>query len=112
MERMDVEAVAELPCQATHVGVHARNVDRHVRVLDRSSVEERRHQGEVVELPLEVWSRTVLPAVPHCADHLNHLAQLRPRMFPFHAEAALVVTLHLSAEPEHETAPRCFLQVP
>src|ERR1035437_8610467 len=112
MKWMDVEAVAQLAGEAAHVRVHAGDVDRRSRIGKRTGVEERRHQREVVELAHEARTRAILPAVPDGVDHLDHLAQLRARMFPLHSEAALVVAFDLRAETEDETSARKLLQVP
>src|SRR5581483_7677060 len=50
--------------------------------------------------------------VPDVPDELHHLAQPRARRGPRRRVAALVVTLHLRAEPEHEAAPRSLLEIP
>src|SRR5712691_11892211 len=105
VERVDVQAVAHLARDPAHVLVHARDVHGDLRVLDRSGVEERRHQVEAVELPLEVELGPVLPGIPNGPERLDDLAHLRPGRLELHREAPLVVALHLRAEAEDEPAP-------
>src|SRR5262245_37909639 len=76
VERVNVEAVAELAREPCDVGIHARDVDRHLRVLDWTGAEERRHQRVVIELALEVELRAVLPAVPDCTQREDDFAEL------------------------------------
>ncbi len=54
VEGVDVEAVAELAGHFGEVGVDAGYVDRDLRIVYRSGVEERRHEGVLVELALEL----------------------------------------------------------
>jgi hypothetical protein len=53
VEGVDVEAVAELAGQGRKSGVDAGYVDRNLRVLYGSRVEERRHERVPVEPALE-----------------------------------------------------------
>ena len=112
MEGMDVEAVGELAGEPAHVGVQARDVDLGQRTIERRGAEERRHQAELVVLALEPGPRAVLPHVPDVADQEDHLAEPRARRQPRRRVAALVVALHLRAEPEDEAAARGGLEVP
>src|SRR5579862_8956180 len=112
VEGMDVDAVGELAREPAHVGVHGRDVDGNVRPLERCGREERRHQAELVVLPLEAGTRPVLPHVPDVADELDHLAQPRAGCRPRCGVPPLVVALHLRAEAEDEAATRRGLEVP
>src|SRR6185369_2449048 len=56
--------------------------------------------------------RTVLPDIPDVADELDHLAHAWSRLVPTHRVAALVVTLHLRPEAEHEASAARHLEVP
>src|SRR5262249_60565556 len=64
VERMDVQAIADLAGDPAHQAIHARDVDRDLRMLDRPRVEERGHEIEAIELAGEVELRPVLPAIP------------------------------------------------
>jgi hypothetical protein len=112
VEGVHVQAVADFTGHTAHVGVDAGDVDGDVRVGDRPRAEERGHEVETVELPLEVEPRAVLPAIPDRAQGLHDLAELRARRFELHREAPLVVALHLRAEAEDEATDRRGLQVP
>src|SRR5205823_5666833 len=67
---------------------------------------------ELIVLPLKPGTRAVLPDVPDVTDELDHLAEPRAGRGPRRRVAALVMTLHLRAEPEDEAAARRRLQVP
>jgi hypothetical protein len=112
VERVNVEAVAELAREPRDVGIHARDEDRHLRMLDRTGTEERRHQRVLVELALEVELGAVLPAVPDRSQSEDDLAELFTGRLPLDAEASLVVPLDLRAKAEDEPAARIRLQVP
>src|SRR5882724_9700425 len=112
VEGMHVHPVAELPGHPAHVGVHGGDVDGHVRVIDGTRIEERRHDVEGVELPLEVELGTVLPAVPDGADGADGLGHLGAGRFELDGEAPLVVRLDLGAQPEHEPPARSLLEIP
>src|SRR5262249_37865725 len=112
MERMHVEAVAELAGEPRDVGIHAGDEDRHFWMFDRARAEEGRHQRVLVEFALEIELRAVLPAIPDRPQREDDLAEPLPRGFPFYAEAPLVVAFHLRAEAEDEAAARICLEVP
>src|SRR5499433_240867 len=112
IERMHVHAVAELARDAAHVGIDRGDHDGDLRMLDGSRVEERRHDVEGVELPLEVQFGAVLPAVPDGPDGPHRLRHLGPRRLELYGEATLVVRLDLAAEPQDEAAPRGLLEIP
>ena len=112
VERMHVHAVAELSRHPAHVGVHRRDHDGNLRMLDRPGIEEGRHDVEGVELALEVELGAVLPAVPDGADGPHRLGHLGPRRLELDGESPLVVRLDLAAQPEEEAAARGLLQIP
>src|SRR6267143_5299035 len=112
VERVHVQAVADLAGHAAHRRVHARDEHGHARMLDGAGVEERRHEVEAEELALEVELRPVLPAVPDRAQGQDHLAHFLLGRLEVHREATLVVALHLRAEPEDEPPARGLGEVP
>ena len=112
VERVHVQAVADLPRDPAHVLVHAGDEDGDLRMRDRSGVEERRHQIEAIELALEGQLGPVLPAVPDVPEGQDDLAHLRSGRLELHREAALVVPLYLRAQAQHEAAIGGVLQIP
>jgi hypothetical protein len=71
---MDVEAVAYFAREPGQTGVDARYVDRDLRMLYRARVEERRHEGVVKELALEIQGSLGLERLPDRAYGQNVLA--------------------------------------
>src|SRR5215218_4329647 len=106
VEGVDVEAVTELAGQGRQPGVDAGYVDRDLRVLYGTGVEERRHERVPVELALEAQRPLGLEGVPDGAESHNVLAQPRDRPVPRHGEAALHVRLYLGSETEYEAPVR------
>ena len=92
------------PTAAIDTGI-ARQPGRRRRELGR-------HQREAVVLALVAQRLLLLPAAPDRAQRLDVLAQARHRRAPGHAEAPLVVPLHLRAEPEPEAPARLRVQIP
>jgi hypothetical protein len=108
-----VEAVARFAGQTRQARVNAGNEDGDGGVLDRSRVEERRHEGELVVLAAEVEALAGLPAVPNGAYGLDLFAQLAGgAVGPGQAKAALDVGLDLGAQAEDEAPARLRRQVP
>jgi hypothetical protein len=112
VEGVHVEAVADFAGHARHPRIHRGHVDRNVRMLYGSRIEEGRHEVEAVGLAAEVEWDAVLPRFPDGAEGLDHLAEPRPRRLPREREAPLVVRLHLRTQPQHEAATRDLLQIP
>src|SRR5262249_33609238 len=89
------------------------NVDRNLRTIDRSGIEEGRHQGQLVVFPAEVKLRAILPGVPECSDGEDLLAQLSGNGFrPSQAEAPLDMRLDLGPKPKYEAPAGLGGQVP
>ena len=112
VERVGVEAVAELAGQLGEARVDASNVDRDRWVLDRARVEEGRHQGVLVELATVVEARADLEGGPDGAQGLDIIAQAGHRLVEAGAEAALDVGAHLGAEAEHKAPVRVGGEIP
>src|SRR5262245_33189411 len=112
MQRMHMEAFTQLTREPTEMLVHTCHVDRDVRMLNRSWIEERRHQREFEKLAAKVQLLAGLPAVPHVTHGENVFAKAWGRMIPHHTEAALDVWFDLCAEPHDETTMTHRLQVP
>ena len=79
---------------------------------ERSGREIRRGQGERVMLAMIVQRFLGLPGAPDRANRADIVAHARRRRAPGNAVAALVMSLHLRAEPEIEPPPRQFVQIP
>jgi hypothetical protein len=112
VEGVDVEAVADLAGQGRQTGVDAGDVDRDLRVLYRTGVEERRHEGVPVELALEVQRLASLERIPDGAQSAYVLAQPRDGSVPGHGEAAPYVRFDLSTEAEDEASVGEVLEIP
>jgi hypothetical protein len=112
MERVHVEAVADLPGEVGEAGIDACDVDRDLWLLYRARVEERRHEGVAVEVPLEVQRPLGLERLPDRTQGQDVLAQPRDRPVPGHREAAGYVGPDLRAEAQHEASIREVLEVP
>src|SRR5437016_3663692 len=113
MKRMRVQAVTQLSGQAQDQLVHARDIDRDVRMVVLGGGEERRHQGEVIELALVGELRSAFgPAFEDRAERLNVLTQTRNRRIPLGAITPLDVPFDLRAQSENETPVREPREVP
>jgi hypothetical protein len=114
IERVHANPVAELARQATVGAIHGRHVDGDaVDSRDRSRIEERIAEGELVVLAREAWRRSGSEVLEYRAQAQHVLAQAGSRRRgPGRGVAALVVGLHLGAETQHEPAPAEALQIP
>ncbi len=110
---MNDQPVRNLAGEARHGRSDAGEVDRHLGMVDRPGIEERRHERQPIELAAKGRSRAGLPRAPRRAKDRHVLAQLRHGpAAPGHAEAALYVRADLRAEPEPEATARQSRQVP
>src|SRR2546426_12489733 len=64
VEWMNVQSVAEFSREHAHPRVHAGEEDRNLRILDRTRIEEGRHEDDLVEPALEFQSLDRLPGTP------------------------------------------------
>src|SRR5439155_5804181 len=111
-EGMRLDAVGDLCGRAKHPLVDRGEVDRDARVIDRSRIEERRHEVEVIEVALEREAMLVLEGAPDVAERGHVLLDALRRSVVRHGEAALDVRADLRAEPEIETAAARLLDGP
>lgn len=81
---MRADAVADLAGQAAVVRIDRCDFYGDARVIDRTRIELRGHEGEVVVLALELERCAVLPAVPNRAQGENVFAQPRSGRGPLH----------------------------
>src|SRR5580700_1985496 len=103
VEGMRMETIACLARQPQDVLIESRDVDGNVGPVVMRRSEERRHQGEVVILALELeLGAALVPAFENRAQGIYILAQARYRRFPLGAVAPLDVAFDLGAEPEDE----------
>ena len=113
VHRMHDQPIGHLAGQAGHAGADAGQVDRDLRVVDRSGVEERRHQRQPIVLAAKRRAGAGLPGLPRGVQDGDVLAHpchrpVRPR----HPEAPLDVRAHLRSEAEDEAAAGQVCQVP
>ena len=111
-DRVEANAVGDLAGDGAHVGADRRDVDGDVGVLDRTGIEQRHHQAEVVALALEPQRFAGLPGPPHRPDRADRVAHPRRRRVPLHPEPSPDMPSDLSAETEREPAAREVLQRP
>ena len=109
---MDTDAVGDFASDAAHDGIHGGHMDRDLGMLDRSRIEQRHHQVDVVVLALHVQRHAVLPAVPDRANGRHILAHPWAGRRPGEAVATLDMRLHLRAEAEREAAMTQLLDRP
>ncbi len=113
MKGVGEKAIRQLAGQACQAGVNPGNIDGDVRVADRTRIEERRHEGQLVVLAAEIKRLAGLPGMPEGPDSLDLLAQLADnRLGPGHAEAPLDVRLDLRPQTEDEAPFGGLRQVP
>src|SRR5437867_3756269 len=112
VERVHVQAVADLAGDPAHGRIDAGDVHGHARMLDGPGVEERRHEIEAEEPTLEAQLGPVLPGLPDRPHGQDDLAHLRRRRLELHREAPLVVALDLRAQPEDESPARRLREIP
>ena len=109
---VDVEAVGNLTGRTAHARIHPGEVDRDIRVIDGTRVEERVDQLETVELAFVVRARAVLKRVPNRAHAADVVGHARGRVIEGHGETALDVRPYLRTQPQVQAAAGIALQVP
>ena len=87
-------------------------VDGHHRQAGRLGGKIRCHQRQLVVGAVEIEFPAGLPAPPHRPQRSHVVAQPWGGRCPGDAEAALVVALHLAAQPQHATSVGVGVQVP
>ena len=104
VDGMDMEAVGNLARRPAHALVHAGKVDGDSGIGDRTRIEERIHQPELVELALVGRPRIVLEGIPDRPHAADIVRDPRRRTVEGHGKAALHMGAHLGAEPQMKTA--------
>ena len=110
--RMRPQPIRNFSRDTTQRGLHRREVDRNLRVLNRCRHKQRHHQIDVVVQPANFERRAVLPCGPDGAQRKNVLTNPRRSRRPGHAEPARDVATHLRAQPQGVPPVRQFLQAP
>ena len=107
-----MEAIRNLPCRATHARVYPRKIDRNPGIRQRTRIEKRIDQLELVKRALIVRPRLILKRIPdgaHAADVISHACR---RVFKRCRKASLDMRAHLSAQAKMESPIRVALQIP
>src|SRR3989441_11830482 len=99
---MDVQSVAEFSREHAHPRVHAGEENRNLRMLDRTGIEEGRHEVDLVELAFEFQSLASLPRTPDRPQRAYHLSHAGDWGLPLHPETPLDVALHLTSQTEDQ----------
>src|SRR5438067_2553936 len=112
MQRMDVKAIRHLARGAADQRIDAGDPDRNPRMVARSAVEHRIHQGELVEATFVCRLLAGLEGMPNGSQATNVIGEARYRLVVRHRVAPLDVSAHLGTEPEIEPSGARLLHVP
>ena len=106
------ESVGDFPGGGGHTGIHPRQVDRNVGIVDGARIEEVVDQGEPIESSLVARAGSGLKRGPDGPQAVDVVDDPSRGMVELGGEPSLDVGPHLGAQAEQQTAAARGLQVP